>query len=388
MKNIVLKQDNLFIYYYYVNNKIFETKYLNNTWLRPKLIIEDVLDYFTIAIDNSAKVNIFYQDLEGNVNLLINENESWIKKVILYNNNTERFILNFSGYYSEDFFQIFYLIPRKDEKKNLEIITQILDSNQKWHNPITIGSNIKYFNIPFKLFKLKDNKIILYITFNEVENTTEFVYRIFNKNILQEQNKIFATKYNILDTSLVEYKDLIYCICLIKGIFSYQLIFFEMEKGIITNTKIIFEGTKIENILIFYINDILHISYTSNENIFYCFSNSFGKNFSKIIRFHKKISGIQKAEYISNLNVGLTTNEIYCNSKNKIIFINDLFDDFYFRNENVHIKENSEYIGITEKEDNFNDYIKKINTKINFLEEENNLLQSEIKNLRSKFFIE
>ncbi len=395
MKDYVIGlNEKTLVYFYYANNKIFSSTYDNGIWTKAKLVADNVMETFSFCLSPSNNFNIFYQDMEANVTLLTNENDNWEKKIILYNNDSqEKMLLHFSSLYIDNIFYIFF-IQKNGSTKNL-VSQQLLD-NQKWSNPQVVGKNILGTNELYSIY----NNLITYCSVNE---NLSYGYISLTESGFSTFTPLFKTKQTIVDKSIILIKDTFHVVFCIKGLFSYQLVYKKICNGEETMNKIIYEGQKIRNPIIFSANERLYISYIFNNSIYYTYSNDFGDKFEKVIKNRNNYTNLKKAIYVKNYENGYIASEMYCNNKNKIILIDEVHDDFYShfkpdllevcdeKKDNIKTeieedealkKEILKYSQIIDENNKkYNEYIEKVNNHIRILEEKNTALLNEINNL-------
>ncbi len=399
MKDYVISfENNNLSYFYYANNKIFMSMFKDGLWSRAQLIAEGVLKSFSLCVSPENKFHIFYQDLEANVILLTEDENNWSKRVVLYNNDpNEKIFLNFNGTFINEDFYIFY--SEKIDNTMYNLLSQKLLPDDKWSQPKVID---KIFLVSDKLYNiyLTNGKSMLFYSF--VNEAVTHGYTLLDKDGFKKYTPIVTTKQKITDISILEYNDKTHIVYCVKGLFSSQIIYKVKELDGTYKSKVIYEGQRISNVMVFNIKNTLYISYSVNDNIFYTLSTDEGINFTQIKKHKKSYNNITKANYISKKYDDYLSSEIYCIGGNKVIFIDELYSDFYSDTlpmEKIQVKQDTiddseikelkseliNYKGIIESnKQTYEDYINKVNDHIKLLDERNDMQIKEIDTLKKQ----
>ncbi len=399
-KTFIYLDNNTHYILYYSQDKIIMDKYINDKLIDNEEIINNVSSNFFISVNDKNEIYIFCQDLDGNILLIKKTNEEWQVQTILQNNNLEKININFSGYFLDKRFFIFYT-NKNDKHKTYDLITQHLYEDDTWSEPEIITTDLLCDTLSYKLQKIDDNEhLILYKSLNN--NGFDIGYKKIIDFNIKDYKSLLNTKNKIIDYSFLATKEDVHFVYIVKGLFSYQLIYCKRSSS--NNnvfSKKLFEGQFIKSPIISIINNKLHISFINNDNINYFVSKNNGYNFTPVIKFNKFYENIEKLDYISMGKNNFICNQIYSvKNGSNIIFLNELYKESLKSNNSVKnnlkdinilnetLKENETRIYEYEKiiEDNnkkYETYIKEVEEQFKLLENKNIALLEEIKFLKA-----
>ena len=334
MKNtyIVKKDDKLISFYYGENKSIYMQKSNGNEVYETK-VIDNVLDYFSVALSEKGQLYIFCQDTHKNVKLVLVSGE--------YFKTTTLFEQDFNIPHRAIFSPLFF-------NQNIGIIFNSLSSNSK-ENYISIKTllenkkftkteNIDIFSVGgnklFEIQKLNDKDLI--IAYEKREKEIQLGYKEVLNGKISPFISFHKTVHQIVDFSFLAFNNSIHFLYIIRNLFSSQVIYRKKDENGLSAPIVLYEGQKIRDCSIAFIENKLYCMYISNFNLFYSVSNDLGNTFSNVFKYKKTFSqNIIKADFINNCNNSkIYLNQVYVDYKNplNIQFLPDISSECDFFN--------------------------------------------------------
>ncbi len=327
-----LNENKLFCFYYAKSRGILYKTYENSKWLGEKALLEQGKEHFTVTVDDKGVIYILCQDMVGDVVLLTTDEGEWTSKVILKNQSPKVHSILLKPIITDNGLCLIYNVPVAEEKANY-IVYQIFDGNGKWSPAQRIDRFNSMAQGLFQVQHVSREHILLFYQTRTSENCLG--YREITPTELGNYNTIFSTMHQIQDSSFLTTDSSIHAVCIIKSMFSHQLLYRKKEGEEFSNPIVISESQKLENCMLFYVKNVLYIMFISNGQLFETKSNDNGKTFYRPIRYKNKFClNPMKSFYVTS--IGQSEDTFYCRELYvdrihpwDIQVLPDKYDDFY-----------------------------------------------------------
>lgn len=332
--NYIFRNNNQLIQLFYEDNNIWKKEH-NNDLEKEKIILENRKSNFT-ASKYKDKIYIFSQNLKGDILLSIMDEIHIQEQTILKNQSGS------SKAYKVFFYPLITsssitLIYNAFFDNNHVLLIQKMGEQGKWEKAIKLDI-IKLFKNQILFYEKLDEAHGLFFYQKKDKNAYKLGFREININNYSEFKPIYTTSNQIIDITTLSTNKGICTAFIIKGLFSYQLIFIKKEKDF-NNPIVISENQVLDKPLLF-LADKLYLFFISGTNIFYCYSTNYGDSFSSPEKYKKdKGSEIHKAFYCCPDNTTYLGKEIYVNKDGQVKIITDYCDFIIYEKENNRLKE-------------------------------------------------
>jgi hypothetical protein len=172
-----------------------------NIYRNNEIIYTDVREKFTVTVGNDKNEYVFVQNGEGNV--FLNNKE------ILHNVSDKIYDVCFNAFFEDGKTVLFYTV-------NNMIMMQTRTENS-WSKAVKIDEKAELLSV----FKASGKNIVFY---NKRGNENKTGYRIIDSAV-GEYKVFYKTLYRITDSSAVFFEDTAHCVCIIKNMFSSNLVY-------------------------------------------------------------------------------------------------------------------------------------------------------------------
>lgn len=337
MKNtyIVKKGNDILSFYYGENKSIYMQKIKGNQVIRNK-VVENVLEGFSVSLDNKGQIYIFCQDEQDNVVLATSLDEGFKVSSLFKkdSNMSNRTIFN-PLFFNRNISLIFNSLIDNSKDNHISIKT-LLDGKQ-W----TKSENIDIFSMAnnnlFEVQKLNDKDII--IVYEKRDKDIQLGFKEIIDGKISPFIVFHRTGYQVVDFSFLSFNETTHFIYIVKNLFSSQVIYRRKDKNGISAPIILYEGQKIRNCSIAFIEGALYCMYIVNSNLFYSISNDLGESFLGVSKYNKVFSqDVIKANFITNHNnQNIYLNQIYVDYKNplNIQFLHEICPKYISLNNDI-----------------------------------------------------
>ena len=276
------------------------------------LLVGECRRNFSVLLFQNDDIYILYEDLCGNILMCTYDGIEWSEGIIVVENNSDMYEVEFNAVLSNDEIYLFYSILDKNSEMRT-FFYQVIDSKLNFFKPNIIDIiDFDYAN-PFNIYTLQSNNII--IMYQKLNECHELGYKVYNyeDSMLSKFYVIDRSIQPFEDYSLLFIEDTLHAIYIKntdgenKAIYSY---------GSTTNFKNseVFEGMNIISCSFFIAEGNIWIIGITNNNIYFSLSTNNGKNFSSPPYEEALVSlSIIKAIYMSNQQnrCNLIIDEIY-----------------------------------------------------------------------------
>ena len=336
------KNNEIMSFYYGKERAIYCEKIKEDNYSMPIKIIENVLDCFSVNITPNKEIYIFCQDYEGEIILCKVEDNKIVKKSLFVNKDKSLKNTLFYPIFFKNNISLIYNTKGENENNFLTIKTFI--NGEKWTNSENIDTFYVLQNNIFDIQKIDENHII--VAYQKKSNDIQIGYKEIKDFNISNFITIHKTAYQMIDYSFIVFRQEIHYLYIIKTLFSSQVIYRRKGANGLESPVIIFDGQRVKDCIINIIDNNLYCSFISNNTLFYCKSEDFGRTFSNVIRYEKPIArDVIKAKFLSFNNIDrCSINHIYVDSKNhlNIYMLAELLPSVF--NKNIYKKEETYYM--------------------------------------------
>lgn len=334
--------------FFYNNNSIFYRSYIEGKWENKGSLINEVKNNFSVNISDEGNIYVICQGLNGDVILINNEEKIWKSRVILKNKGDNSANILFYAFIKKSEMELLYSCDY--DGKNSKIMRQRVLKDKKSQGAEFIDNALSIPEGCFKVQKFDKGYVILY---QKRENENQLCYREIIDNTVSEYMLCHKTAYKIVDTAFVRDKEDIYFLYVIKGMFSFQLVFRKKDKNGLSLPKIVYEGQSINKCSIFCSKGDIYACFSMNKQLFYAKSQNKGEDFSRPVR-DKRYGGInwEKAFFCGYGEYSFKVNEIFIDKdRGSFPMGEEFFDGFYEKEElRNEIKDKNKLFNAQEKE--------------------------------------
>lgn len=363
--------------FYFYNNCIY-SKNLNDEKISD-LIINNVSKKFYVC--KSKNTYLLCHDLNKNLVFLKYENDVWQQKILANVHNISEFYM----YMKDDILTLIYAI--ENDENNIEQLIVSKVQQGEWANPLMIDNIISFAGIKFKIYHITDVHVLIFYR----RPDGFLIYDEMDLNSLKKGTKVLAlqTSNNILDFSAIIYDDMLHMAFIINSQKTYKIVYKNKVDGIMSEVKNIYQGSVINNVLIFKIKGYLWITWISNDKLYYTYSTNNGSTFKTPSKYNNvSYKNLIKAKNLNGGNKNVLSTEIYVDAleEKKASVLDDISNNYL---QNIEIqsvfdsaKNNDKTRFKPDLKDESNDDIKKIYVRIDALEKNCKIESDTIKELQ------
>lgn len=310
------------IAFYYSNKSIYYKTHDGMQFKSEALLVEDVLDNFTVCLAYDDTVYLFCQNINGDVLLCTKNNNDISSRMILKNTANTIVKVNFNALVSDNAFSLIY-------NSESHLILQQLDSSGKWQPAAPID---KYISLPNTAYTVQNISCEHLLAFYRTPEN-HLVYREINTEQFGSPNIFHTTTHKIVDTSFLVMADCVHMLFIVRNMFSCQILYRKKDSSDFSNIKILWEAPNISNCLLFEIEGKLYVTFSMKGHLYMMFSENNGNTFSHIIKYKDQFGvNVKKAKYVSANQVkDHCLHEIYVSAEDPcdILLIPEIFPDFF-----------------------------------------------------------
>ncbi|AGY78206.1 hypothetical protein [Clostridium autoethanogenum] len=317
------------------NGAIWNISYNENREIVYRIFKEDALHTYNLITSNISQnlsaillpndiIYVLYQDMNGNINLLTEDETRWNEQQIIKNNRGKMNDVYFQAFLNQNEIHIIYSVLNK--KAGITTIWhQILDKKNDLSSSKIIDTLKFNYDIAFSLHTSKDKKIFILYQ-KSLNNRHELGYKIFNhesknwSNFYSIDSSTFPYKYY----SILKSKNTIHILYIKNSQNRNSLIY---ASGIGTDFKYnkLSQSVNIDFCYFFIGYNQIWCSWTQDNKIYSSFSIDGGRSFSNA-PFKNSLTflDITKCIYSSNKQSYLDTfyfNELYMINKNPLEYL-------------------------------------------------------------------
>lgn len=431
------KDKKLVRFSYNIGLGIYYQIFINKKWSEKKTVYKESFEYFYLIEDFNHNINIFCQDICGDIIICTLEGREWKYKTLFYMKYNVITPIEVKGFFYKDKVNILYNIV--DKYSNLEVLVhQSYNKLKKWTAPEIITKLDCHSNLSYDISQNYKYNVIL------INTMSSGIYKLISRTFNISRNS--WGKEKIIYISRLPYIDFSFCISENRShyliiteenqlnivIYQYREMKLNKETRLQKNI-ILFEQEKVDSCVIMLLDKVLWALWISNSKLYGCFSTNNGQDFSNpvVYRTFDNIVPVKAyyQEYIGDKENSYINNEIYVFNFNEEVhlFLNELLEnqvileedndnnslitnlkDIIYENKSINYKgENLDYKDkkvqecckkvesiniekekLQKKLKVANGEIKKLNEEIKILNETINKQKTQISNLQYKFYKE
>lgn len=268
---------------------------------------------FSVLLLPNDDIYFLYEDLKGNINLRILNENKWSEDIVILKKTTEIYDISFKAVINKNCIYLFYNVLNK-ETKIRTLFNQLVDENFNLASPRIIAKSSDEKNSFFNVVVDDNNRLL--IMYQKSQKYYKLGYKILNSefenwsefHIVDESSEAF------IDYSLLSINDVVHSLYIKKELNKNILIYSQSESIKEAHNRL-FEGTDIKSCSFFAIEGHLYCSWINNNEIYNCFTKDNGKTFSMPSSIELLSSlNVIKSIYKSNLTRtirDLIINEMY-----------------------------------------------------------------------------
>lgn len=175
--HFIAKQSNgeLWYFFYETTRGIIGINFYNNKIKNNLVAAEDAIDNFTVYINSKDEINIFYEDLSGNICLAALKDDGFKSNILFSRKSNNHEKVYFQVIMEANNIYLFYSISNNQEKEGT-LVCQIFNGYEGWSKPNFIDKVFILKNKSFTILKHDHSIFILYVKYD-----TKFTlgYKIF-----------------------------------------------------------------------------------------------------------------------------------------------------------------------------------------------------------------
>lgn len=330
------KDNRLWNFYYDLEQGVCCKVYADQHWSSASQILSNAKSNFSITLDDDNKIYLFCQDITGNIVLCLYDGASWSSQIVLENQSKTVYTIYFHAIINETGLHLFYNLP-DEESGNQFLIHQSRGMDGKWGSPTKIDLISPLSSAPFYIQKVNSHHILIFYQTKYKEYNIG--YREFSLRLKKwsEYHIFYTSVYQCLDQSFLTTSKDIHALYVIRGMYSYQLIYRKKQDSGWSNPITLWESQKIDICSLLMVQDELFAVWITNRQYYTCSSKNRGQNFSKPTRNRSNLSREPiKAFYQSSILQN--EKDIYLHDvlvkdpdQMELLLIPELYPEFYPR---------------------------------------------------------
>jgi hypothetical protein len=297
---IVKLKDGTIYCFYYIKSFGIAYRVYNLNWSKETILINDGSPHFSVSLDTNGFIYLFCQDSLGDLYSSTNRSGTWATKIILksqsfkFNNVLLRAIIAENG--MSLIYNTFF-----EEDKSSYLVFQDLNEDGLWSPYKRIDKYTKANKHTYSLQMTSGTHGLIFYQCRTPENTLG--YRELMPGKIGSFCQFYKSGYQIIDTSYLTTSTTVHILIIVKNIFSTSIIYRKKEDLDFLPPIVLWEGGRLANCLLSFVNNSLHATYMNNGSLYICTSIDKGDSFSRPIRYKKKLCTTPvKATYLSLLD--------------------------------------------------------------------------------------
>jgi len=317
-------------FYHDAKRGIVRRIYQKGRWQAEQTIAGSCRDNFTVHYENEI-IYMFCQDSNGDIlAITVSDSDGTVNRRVAVSSQSKDISRVFvHPVITGKGLMIIFNAAGPEDRGNY-LMAQRLDERGNWAPAAHID---KYWSGSFEVQRLTNDHLLLFY------QTGHIAHNLGYREITPEQqgayNVYYTTKYNVQDISCLTTDNGVHTLFVVKGMFSSQLFYRRNITGSFDAAIMLYEAQRIENCLLFCVNDKLFITFLSSGSLLMCVSDDKGASFSRPARYLNKFcQNPVKAYYVSQdvqSESGLFLRQVYVDSSSPwdIQIIPELFEGFF-----------------------------------------------------------
>ena len=307
---IILSDNNISLLYH-ENDCIYYSRSTHIT--NPVSVIKSVLPNFSAGISQEGMLYVFSYAPSSDIFISRLENDSFVTKPILKLHSSP-YRQKISFYAKTD---TLCIIANSSDNQLSSLMYFRLDKNG-WSTPQRIDTVSSQYTPPYLSTVTSPNTIglIYYLA------PSTLIYRNVSMDPFEigESVTISRSTLEITDISSVFHENTVHITYIAKGTFSTQLVYKTKTDTSTENVRVLYEGRKIDDCVIFSYNEKLFVMWKVNSVFMYTVSENNGHSFSTVKTMRLSPDKYIKAEVvIHNFSNNFSASELFISSSGNII---------------------------------------------------------------------
>lgn len=309
---------------------IYYQTLIKQRWSEKQSIYKESFSHFYVLGDKNGSINVFCQDICGNIILCILEERKWNYKILLHMKYDIIMPIYIRTFFSSDNIHLLYNIVDKRTYSE-KLVHQFSNDGINWSYP-QIVTKLDYYRFPYRIFQdCKSNLAIL-------NTMLAGVYQLTSRNFHAIEGN--WGKEEVIHTSLLPYIDFTFCVEENRKHYLFitqddqinRVIYQYKEIGLQKNT-VLFQNEKIDSCLLVLSNNILWALWICENKLYGCLSTNYGQNFSspRVYQYFDKKLPVKVfyQEYSENNENMYIAREIYVINLNgeEELFLQELLEN-------------------------------------------------------------
>ena len=303
-------QDTLLVYF--ERNTLFFKIGTQSGWSHPQIIADQVNPAFALSQYN-GEVFLLYSTRLGELYLMKTKDfAQWDRKQI----SIEKRDLSQTKFFmipDQNALHLFYHLPT--ETTGVHALIYTVFRNGKWEKPCQIDRFLPFGQTPFLTGKRHQRHILLY--YRTARNIVTVREMLLSPSTIASMHPVIQTPYPCSDLSIIQDRERIHLLYIVKGLFRSQVIYQYKQSTSISAPRILWESSSCEQCLIFQQNQKLQLLWIANSQPYCCESLNNGNSFSPIEQYTALFPyHCIKGEFMSEENTILNTSEAFGDAQN------------------------------------------------------------------------
>lgn len=303
-------QDTLLVYF--ERNTLFFKIGTQSGWSHPQIIADQVNPSFALN-QYQQEIFVLYSTRLGELYIIRTKDFiKWDRKQI----SIEKRDLSQTKFFmipDQNALHLFYHIPT--EITNVHALIYTVFRNGKWEKPCQIDRFLPFGQTPFFTGKRHQKHILLY--YRTARNIITAREMLLSPSTIGSMYPVVQTPYPCSDLSIIQDRERIHLLYIIKGLFRSQVIYQYKQSASISAPRILWESSSCEQCLIFQQNNKLNAIWISNNQPYCCQSTNNGNSFSPIEQYTALFPyHCIKGEFLAEENSSLNASEAFGDAQN------------------------------------------------------------------------
>ncbi len=303
-------QDTLLVYF--ERNTLFFKIGTQSGWSHPQIIADQVNPSFALSQYND-EIFILYSTRLGELYIIRTKDfVQWDRKQI----SIEKRDLSQTKFFmipDQNLLHLFYHLPT--ETTGVHALIYTVFRNGKWEKPCQIDRFLPFGQTPFLTGKRHQKHILLY--YRTARNIITVREMLLSPSTIGSMYPVIQTPYPCSDLSIIQDRERIHLLYIVKGLFRSQVIYQYKQAASISAPRILWESSSCEQCLIFQQNNHLHTIWISNGQPYCCQSVNNGNSFSPIEQYTAFFPyHCIKGEFIPEENSSFHASEAFGDAQN------------------------------------------------------------------------
>lgn len=276
---LIKQKDNTILKFSYDSEKgVYYQIFMKHNWSDKKSIYKESLKYFYVLEEGNGKINVFCQDICGDIILCTLEGIKWNYKTLLHMKYDSIMPIYIRAFFHLGHIHLLYNIVDKHTYSEV-LVHQITENGVNLGSPQIINKLDYYNKIPYFIYEDSKSNLVLLNTMLDGR------YKLTSRNFHIIEKR--WGKQEVIYTSLLPYVDFTFCVEESRNHYLFitqdnqinRLIY--QYKGIgLQKNVILFQCEKIDSCVLMLLKGALWALWICDDDLYGCFSKNHGQNFS------------------------------------------------------------------------------------------------------------